>query len=197
MEVRKVPPPLPPQLHAYDLLATSCTHPSRAAQKAAQKHKTPDPGVEGSGPRACAIGKRATRTRALDGTESLSWFVAPGAAGVFSQMHFKGSNHMHDFQTISPLVEISRVALVGDRIVAFGGPAWLATEQECRRWFRNGTRFFMYDARGRDLEVYLDERGFLTTVPTWRTSGDSPSMQQILQLPRMVGEGNRPETLTS
>lgn len=104
---------------------------------------------------------------------------------------------MHDFQTISPLVEISRVALVGDRIVAFGGPAWLATEQECRRWFRNGTRFFMYDARGRDLEVYLDERGFLTTVPTWRTSGDSPSMQQILQLPRMVGEGNRPETLTS
>jgi hypothetical protein len=96
---------------------------------------------------------------------------------------------MQDFQTISPLVEISRIAVIGDRITQFGGPAWLATEDECRRWFRNGTRFFMYDGRGRILEVYLDERGFLTTVPTWRTSGDTPGVRQLLQLPRMLGEG--------
>lgn len=65
----------------------------------------------------------------------------------------------------------------------------MATEEECRRWFRNGTRFFLYDARGRILEAYLDQRDFLTTVPTWRTNGDSRALRQLMKLPRISEVG--------
>lgn len=38
---------------------------------------------------------------------------------------------------------------------------------------------FKSPRRGRILEVYLDERGFLTIMPTWRTSGDSLTVRQL------------------
>lgn len=87
------------------------------------------------------------------------------------------------------LIEVSRVAFLGGRISELGGPAWRASDGECRRWFRNGARFFMYSDQGTILDVYLDERGFLTMAPTWRTSGDRAFLMHLHRLPRMAEEG--------
>lgn len=87
-------------------------------------------------------------------------------------------------QHFQPIVEITRIATHRGIIVGFGGAHWLAEEEEARRWHRSGTRFFMYAEEGGVVDVYLDERGLLTTVPTWRTSGDRPFYRQLWRLPR-------------
>lgn len=88
-------------------------------------------------------------------------------------------------------VEVSRAAVERGSLVEFGGPNWRASESECRRWYREGTRFYMHDLdTGKILEVYLDETSFLSMPPRWRCSGDKPHQRQLMRLPRMVADAD-------